>query len=461
MVSAEQLRAEAGSEGFRAKALKADILQPLIREAGGLQALVSQIQGMRALVDKVGGLRELEQFVSDLRSIRDTLDEFKGSQGLIGLASEVRDLLQGKQRLIELQSEVDGPHGLRARADGYEKITPAFTDVQTITLSQQLASSSIAMNPDRARLMSAGGLDDDPDHDLYGAPPPVVQPRNRTGSNKIPLGQHQPQTAVQPANHGLAAVSPLKKRKKPSKTTFDESSKHPRVDLGRASALVQASLSSAASLSVKQVPGQPRAMAHRSGAGMPSVRSGYTNREAQSTRYEGPMLRSQVQKANGSFKMPELKRSDVQFDKTTGTVAPYLPSYSLWASTHDEGSDAETRLGPVSSPADKILYHPSVKVERLRMNTGSSSVIKEGPGPDGHQLSSLLSFFGYSVAVWIGGPDASTLWDASRSSDLKRRFQIPEDLLMFLLSELAKHIHSGNVGIYRQMKPSGSTCITR
>lgn len=195
-MSIDQLQAEAGREGLRAKALEAGVLRPLIRETGGLQALISQTNTMRVLVDKAGGVRELELFVSDLRTIRDTLGELRGSRGLLGLAAEVRDLFKSKQQLDGLASEVDGPNGLREKVAKYERLTKAFVEVQNMRTLAKPVIDNAAMNPARARMITNTPLEADPNRDLYEAPPPVAKP-NKTGSNNTPLGtpQDQPPSA--------------------------------------------------------------------------------------------------------------------------------------------------------------------------------------------------------------------------------------------------------------------------
>ncbi|KAF3053045.1 hypothetical protein E8E11_011583 [Didymella keratinophila] len=253
-VSIDQLQAEAGREGLRAKALEADVLRPLIRETGGLQALISQTNVMRTLIEKAGGLRELELFVSDLRTIRDTLDELRGSRGLPGLAAEVRDLLERRQQLKELASEVDGPNGLREKAAKYEKLTKAFAGVQNTSTFRKPATSNAAMNPARARMITNTPLEADPDRDLYEAPPPVAQPNNRTGSNNTPLGAPQDQP--------LAASLKRKSTEHPAPSM---PTKRPRVDVGRASALLQASLSASGGNATDRVAGHNNPSDKRSG----------------------------------------------------------------------------------------------------------------------------------------------------------------------------------------------------
>ena len=281
-VSIDQLQAEAGRNGLRTKALEADMLRPLIREAGGLQALISQTHTVRALIEKAGGLQELEQFVSDLRTIRDTLDEMTGSQGLGSLASEVRHLLTIKQEHAELGSQVNDASNLKAKAARYERLMQAFTDVQTdipyhqhnaitsnssSTHAKRGIQSAIAptggppteggsiavpstMNPARARLISTTSLEADPDRDLYEATPPVTKPLNKTGSNSTPLGTSQAQSVVQLANQATP-FSTLKRKR--SNYITSSGPKLPRVDIGRFSAPVQTSLASATVDSTERV----------------------------------------------------------------------------------------------------------------------------------------------------------------------------------------------------------------
>jgi hypothetical protein len=254
-VSIDQLQAEAGRGGLRAKALEADVLRPLVRETGGLQALISQTNTMRTLIDKAGGLRELELFVSDLRTIRDTLDKLRGSRGLLDLAAEVRNLLESKQQLDGLASEVDGPNGLREKAAKYEKLTKAFADVQNTCTLRKPVTSNIAMNPARARMITNTPLEADPDRDLYEALPPVAKPNNRTGSNNTPLGAPQDQPPE----------GSLMKRKGPEDSTPSMPAKRPRVDVGRASALLQASLPASVGSSTDWVAGHNNSSRKRPG----------------------------------------------------------------------------------------------------------------------------------------------------------------------------------------------------
>jgi hypothetical protein len=210
----EELRAEAGHEGLRGKALEANVLQPRIREAGGLQALVSQLQSVRSLINQAGGLPELEELVSDTLLLKISVDEVGGLQGLHNLISEAESLRLKHQEDVKLRGTLDGPNGLIAKAAKYDMLMQAVTDIQNAPVAlaathpvqtTRMASTPLrderpvaplalvntaalgTINPARASRIGSAAPQDDPDRDLY-EPPPPVQPRNKTGSNREPLG---------------------------------------------------------------------------------------------------------------------------------------------------------------------------------------------------------------------------------------------------------------------------------
>ncbi|EUC49873.1 hypothetical protein COCMIDRAFT_83655, partial [Bipolaris oryzae ATCC 44560] len=235
--SIEQLRAEAGREGMRAKALEADVLKPIIREAGGLQALVSQMQSLRSLIEKVGSLPELEELVSDVNVFRSGLNGVRGLQGLYGLIAEVKDLREQKLEFRETKARIDGHNGLAAKAAKYDKLVQAFSDIQA-TEERTAPAGAVIINPARATLIASVPLEMDPYRDLYEAPP-VDKPHNKTGPNSIPLG---------PARvHGRTASQiheqPSLKRE-PLENMEEIISKRPRVDLERFSTQIQRSMPS-------------------------------------------------------------------------------------------------------------------------------------------------------------------------------------------------------------------------
>ncbi|UPX09652.1 uncharacterized protein EKO05_0000337 [Ascochyta rabiei] len=473
-VSIDQLQAEAGHDGLRAKALEADVLRPLIREAGGLQALISQMHATKTLIDKAGGLRELEKFVSDLRTIRDTLDELKGSQGLGGLVSEVRALLAHKQQHVELKSRVDGPNGLRTKAARYEKLIQAVTDVQNDTQpwkqnptastvssvrasssstqparSQQSPAGPAAMNPARARLISATPLEADPDRDLYEPVPPVAEPLNKTGSNNTPLGVSQ----VQP----VASSSTLKR--KGVENTAPSVWKRARVDLDRASALVQASLSPSTDKQLGRGSAQSNTAAGTAG---PKTRAQPSRSEYKETWTEQVWgSQPRARKAVATPRMPDWMRADIQFGKVGFGSVPSTgrPAYPSTAPSLDVESHADTRwrlvrLGKISGGVPPSL---SARPETCHEGRTASSVLQN------RDLKALKAFFKHPVALWVGSKDGygTSSWDDYQSYDLKRDAQIPDELLVSLLNELVKYVDMGNISRYEQMAPSCETCILR
>lgn len=482
IVSIDQLQAEAGRDGLRAKALETDVLRPLIRGAGGLQALISQTNTIRSLIDKAGGLRELEQFVSDLRTIRDALDELRDSRGLVGLAAEVRGLIQSKQKHAELLSEVNGQNGLRARAAKYEKLAHAFADLQTNTTPQHPSAGNVAMNPVRARMISARPLEADPDRDLYEAPLLVAKPNNRTGSNNTPLGTPQ----VQPDKLSL-------KRKAPANTPSSTPAKRPRVDVGRASVLVQVSLPATASSSVDQLTGPKNPPGKRAGtAGVKartqavSVRatdsllgqSNTTNTQGKAASLEARPHASQAQGESAKVgivysgpkvqtrppptKMPDWMRPDVRFGDVGFVASAGALGCSSTPPGQDTGPHKDVRSEPVRLPTNKLSLPPASSANKLQRSSEEQTPFAPiSAGLYDAQLDALRKFLKHPIALWVGSADGYTTWDAYQSYDLKRDAQVPDELLAFLLCEFAKHIKLGTPACSRfeQMVPSSSTCI--
>lgn len=211
-VSIDQLRAEAGRKGMRAKALEADVLKPIIREAGGLHALMSRMESMRPLIEIVGGPQGLEDLIPDL-------EEVGGSQGLHKLIGEAKMLRE--QQL-----------GLAAKAAKYDKLVQTFNDMKAL-LEPTAPAETTTMNPARASLIASMPLENDPHRDLY-EPPPVEKPRNKTGSNNIPLGP--PRVREQPAIR--LSTQPWLKREQIDDTREEMVSKRSRIELELDSAVM-------------------------------------------------------------------------------------------------------------------------------------------------------------------------------------------------------------------------------
>lgn len=476
-VSVDQLQAEAGREGLRVKALEAELLKPIIREVGSLQALISQTNTMRTLIDmlnptqhsKAGGLRELESFVSDLRTIRDTLNRTRDSRGLVGLAAEVQDLIYSKQKLSELASEVGGPSGLREKASKYERLTKAFTDVQnTSTLQRPVASKAFAngentstlhrpaaskatMNPARALMISATPLESDPDRDLYEPPPPVAKSNQRTGPNSTPLGTCQDQ----PPDSSL--------KRKPKTSATGESAKRPRVNIDRASALVQSSLP--LTVAVKA-----RTQAADSQIAEPFLDlSNNTNKEGQASSHKARPGSSQPESGSRTIEsggpgtqvhaasMPDWKHAnarsvDVGFAPAAGALRYPSPPPGPDVESHTDISLRPVRFTPVSSQKSR---------DSGGAWTALQAVAAAQADPHLNPTTIWTDYLRHAIAVWIGFPDASAAWDVSPLCGLKKNPQIPGDLLAYLTERLSRLIPRSKYSTYETLAPSHNSCILR
>lgn len=431
-VSIDQLQAEAGRDGLRAKALEADVLRPLIREVGGLQALISQIQTMKTLIHNAGGLRELEKFVSDLHTIRDTLHEFRGPRGLDGLVPEVRELLKSQQEHAALKSRVDGPNGLEVKAARYDKLIQAFTDVQRGTVA-----ASVMMNPARARLISETPFEADPDRDLYEGPQPVAKPLNKTGSNNTPLGTPQVQAIAQPASQATGS-STLKRES--ADIAPSVSAKRPRVDIGRASAMVHASLiaTNAPATGLKT-----------------RAQSRHVESEGTVLKDGGSGLRAQT--ATAPPKMSDWMRTDVRF----GSVG-FTPKFGTRIPTHSSPPPSEPHADTRSAPTRFAPTNSSSLVTRSAAEWGS--LAKEPTVAQARVVSanSLESrHMNYPVAFLVYRPDAITNWKTYPISDLKRIPEVPHDLFTFVVGEFSRHVPIAKAAEFHTMGPGMKTCIIR
>ncbi|KAH7081856.1 hypothetical protein BKA63DRAFT_221274 [Paraphoma chrysanthemicola] len=285
-VSLDQLRIEAGHEGFRAKALEVNAIRPIVHDAGGLEALTSQLQSLSWLIEQTGGIGELEELVEDARMLRSRVDAVGGLHGFDHLVAEVNRLRAEQQSLAGVNHNIGSRDSMKVKAMKYDMLQQAFTDIQrrpagsyqagpkaagpkkvkhagrTVVPSQGPPATTIldrapllssapahivpaqtsgAMNPDRARLLSLMPPPRDPDRRLYEPPLPPSKPTTKTGSNQEPLGP--PRRGRQPSGQEHQEPDSLKRKQheEPTLTLV----KRPRVDLGRASALVQATLSPA------------------------------------------------------------------------------------------------------------------------------------------------------------------------------------------------------------------------
>jgi len=255
------------------KALEADLLRPMVREAGGVQALASRMQSVETLIEEAGGIRELKDLVADAHGLRLRLDEVGGLQGLNHLVSQVNRLRSEQRENTELLAIINGPNGLKAKALKYDMLQQAFAAIERGPINEQSYTSRpkpvmgtsqaqvvrtsprnhatstaaarssapasegvAAMNPERARMLSAAPRARDPDRDLYEPPPPKRRPSTKTGSNDVPLGKPR-------AGRGSSIEQGYGSQKRRHEEELQLGiAKRPRIDVGRASELVQATL---------------------------------------------------------------------------------------------------------------------------------------------------------------------------------------------------------------------------
>lgn len=248
----------------------------MVREAGGIQALASRMQSIEALFEEAGGIQELAELVAEAKTLRSSLNEVGGLQGLSHLTTENHLLRSDQQELVALQASVNGPDGLRAKALKFNTLQQAFATVQgnAVVGQAQAVPKSVckddpkaaskyapkaasknqpqaqpvqaiqaqhaavmanritltpkgvaAMNPARAAMLSGSPLGHDPNRDLYEAPAPKQKPTTKTGSNDVPLGKRRAGSMSMDQDDLQLGIA-----------------KRPRVDIGRASELVQTTL---------------------------------------------------------------------------------------------------------------------------------------------------------------------------------------------------------------------------
>jgi hypothetical protein len=244
---------------------------------------VKQLQSVRSLIAQAGGLPELQELVSDIHLLKISVDEVGGLQGLHNLISEAKDLCSKHREYVKWRNLLDGPNGLIAKGAKFDRLTQAFTEIHNAPVNFAYGKPSLPLavarptpvalvtsavlgtiNPARASRIGSAAPRDDPDRDLY-EPLPPVQPRNRTGSNSEPLGPptvpgrlasrlastpFRDDYRLDPAA-GYTQDSGRLKRERSEDLGAEATvvTKRPRVNTGRALALVRASLATQAPVS--------------------------------------------------------------------------------------------------------------------------------------------------------------------------------------------------------------------
>ena len=141
-----------------------------------------------------------------------------------------------KEEQLDTRVRVEGPNGLAEKAAKYDRLVQAFSDIQT--QREYVAPVGTAtMNPARASLIASIPIEHDPYRDLY-EPPPVGEPRNRTGSNNVPLGH--PRACERPSRWD-SKDSLVKQEPMDDIDMEQTSNKRPRTELEHSSVLMQMS----------------------------------------------------------------------------------------------------------------------------------------------------------------------------------------------------------------------------
>ncbi|KAF1848260.1 uncharacterized protein K460DRAFT_414843 [Cucurbitaria berberidis CBS 394.84] len=453
--SVEHFRTASGRYGLQARAFEADV-------AGGLQALVSRAKSVRSLIEKAGGIQELEDLVSKAHMFRRKVNEVGGLLAFDHLVSEVNLLRSKQQEHAELMRNIDGLEKLKIKAAKYDRLEQTFnemknahsaaahgssllhanmapmhashnlTEIPTGIDQNRLRSNTTPvaaanMNPARANRISATRVVDDPDRDLYEAEAPVIKPQNRTGSNNVPLGPSHVSTLSVDKAYRRATLKRKGDNEPPSNHI-----KRPQIDVGRASALVQAILPTRSTKRLKH---------------------DLVQVDWRSARIvDGKHARN----LNGGARFESLAK---------GPSVTTAPSPTVMAATvSSEIYSNDFQACGYSAPLPRINFvHqsrlPMVKTEdtenkQLSHHPMSISIVNDM----NLQQAAIVSVRRYPIAVWVGSSPSET---DSTPADLRKTDEMPSDLANFLSSELMKYINVTNLEIWNSMPANPDTCILR
>jgi hypothetical protein len=505
-IGIDQLRTEAGREGLRAKALEAEVLRPIVRDAGGPQALVAQTQSFQKLLEQVGGMQKLNEMVLDGQLLRIRVDEVGGVDGLDNLIERSHLLDIEQQDHSELRAQVLGKHGLMDKARKYDELQKAFAAVEggsvderspddapggiqrsqrnpakprwtkshaskPITQAPRNDLSSVVavkMNPARARLLTSTPPRGDPNRDLYEPKPPVRDSSRKTGSNDIPLGR--PRNGKLPAEQGLTNAATGMKRKHEQEPQ-NIGAKRPRVDIGRASALLQASLAATGADSALVPLNAGRSQAT---AGCPSIDNSKEHNEkpSQNSGVEQAFKQRVGDVHHRVAESVESRGEDIEMNGPAYPRADRSSIDNLLGTTRPARGNAG--LGTEARPLDinlkwqarfnKLLEKPVVKKEdtsddpqATRSNPKASRGRDNLTAGTSDQGSTKMMVGGYPIALWIGGSNPTS----RNPTDLVKANDIPPALASFLSAEMKKHLNNTDFKLWNDMKPNSDTCILR
>jgi hypothetical protein len=492
-VDIDQLRTEAGREGLRAKALEADVLRPIVRDAGGPQALVSQTQSVQELLERVGGMQELNEMVLDAQMLRLRVDDVGGLHGLENLTRR-SDLLDSEQQEhSELKAQVLGKDGLRDKARKYDELQQAFAAIdrgnvrgnvvartsieyagpraqrsvihptrpvstrthvsKSITQAPRNASSGVAvgMNPDRARLLTSTPPRSDPNRDLYEPAPLVRDSPRKTGSNDIPLGR--PRDGKPSSGQGPQNVATGTKRKY-EQNPQGVGAKRPRVDVGRASAVLQASLAGTSTDPAFFPFNTDRS--HGTAAHL-SIENGKEHDQRPGRNYG--VEHTFKNRLDGS------RHEVIKREGNHGNEIELLRPAPL----RNDRSSIDSLLGtgnrlrePVVVKKEDMSDDPqAARVSDLQsaqfldsLAAAPSDIPAAGANDQG---STKMMIGGYPIALCIGGSNPTS----KNPTDLIKPNDVPLGLASFLSGEIKKYTTNIDFKLWNDFPPNSNTCILR
>jgi hypothetical protein len=488
-VSIDQLRAEAGHEGLRAKALEADALRPIVRDAGGPQALVSHTQSVQELLERVGGLEELKDMVLDAQMLRLRVDDVGGLDGLDNLIIRSNLLRSERREHSELKAQVSGKDGLRDKARKYDELQQAFAAVErgnavahtpiecvgpvaqrsvkhpvktvstishvskSITQAPRDASSGVVvnMNPDRARLLTSTPPRSDPNRDLYEPQPLVRNSSRKTGSNDIPLGR--PRESKSSTGQGPQNVATGMKRKH-EQGPQNIGAKRPRVDIGCASALLQASLAGTSTV--------PAFFPFDTDRSQPT-----TDRISIENSKQHNQRPSQNYGVEHTFKsrLDGGQHQVTKHEQSLGQEAELNRPYPY----RNDRSSVDSLLGTGNRSRQPVVVKKEDMGDNLQAARVSdlqathfldslAAVPSDIPAAGvNDQGSTKMMVGGYPIALWIGGSNPTS----RNPTDLIKPNVVPSALSSFLSGEIKKYMTNIDFKLWNDFPPNSDICILR
>ncbi|KAH4059226.1 hypothetical protein HBI62_053910 [Parastagonospora nodorum] len=485
-IGLDQLHAEAGYKGLRAKALEVDVLRPVIEDAGGPEAASFLVQSVQALIEQVGSLEDIWQLVESTATIRRRLHELGGLQGLDQLVTDSKNLLAEQQALAKLERIIDGPNGLRAKAAKYDRLQQAFTSVEagrdakfpptnvsgamstwkkktrcaskknsaadsattkalplntiqkqystlpSLTGSTILSTELGVINAARARLLTSEPDHGDPDRDLYEPkekPPVRSLSAKADNANNMPLGRSRTDRSSEDYDPD---ASRKRKHELNAQVIF---TKRPRVDIGRASALVESTLAASSADPTNAFrPYTPPDLGRS-----PVSYSDKRNEAIRSTDDNDPEHRQRVRFIRDQ--VSELIESRGESKEAVDTTPARV-----------DRSSVDSLLGSIG-----CVPRPTVKIEAPSDSLWATrSNIAPATGPS-RELKTQVFIENCPIALWVGASHAGSY----SSADLIKDNKIPYALAMFLFTEMKKYLNDTNAKIWATMTPNNNTCILR